>query len=1278
MNRLAQTAVLFAAVVAVCFAAVQLGGRAFFWQLPRFEGAVNALLDSRGIVVEGLEGRWRGLNPGLFATRIRFPAGEIVGVDFELDLIESLARNRVVARRMTIADGFLTVRNRESGWLLDGGGAATGFDVAALFWHSDQVWMRGRLVARGGGDAGILYAESMLTNSDGRHRFHLQVQTQDGCADCALVVDGDIRAGDAGVVRVAAQRFTLNPDIAVLLGLSAPPGGAQLEVAGDWRRDAGGDAQARLALRLAATQTPAAPATLAAGFEAWSTAAGYRGRVTELSLASADHGFQLPGGGFRIGGAWFGAREPPFAEFWLPTFAAEAALAPVVAALGGDHPAGRWLAALEPRARIDDLTLRIDAQGLAFACRGFDAGLAAYKSVPEVRNVSFSAGGHHRALRLRIDGRDFDLAFPNWFAARGPYAHGGGSLTFAFAPDYMGLRGADIWVADGGARIAGGIALARPGDPDEAHLVATGTVDRVDSAVAREYLPTTLDAEVRRWLLDNVHGGRLSDGRLVYHGHLRTRDELPLRRTEISVRVAEATVTYHPQWPRASDVAALVEVTSRETRLHGTARAFDTALTDADVRLPRGGDLVMARFRASAPVQRLIDFAWATPIHEAMPFLHETWSGAGDAEVAADLSVPLGGQELRPGDLRVDFHLLDAGIDMADLGIRFDALREKLDYEYPARLASRRLDGMLFGRPLRVVIASDAEAVRFSLHGTATPTDAYGLLDIADHGLFDGQAEFDATYSVYPAAARPAELVVESDLVGVEVALPAPLAKTANEAQQMTASMRFLDSHVEVSTRYANLRGWLHVGDEGVRAGGLGIGAPMPDADGDRVVIVGGLDALSRATAEALLHATGDGDAVPFDWQLRDLRIGQLTLDNLELADLTVNARGTAGAVEIVVAARELDGTLTLSGDAPWQVALAELRLPAATDDGDPLDVATMAAMVAADVKLDRVFVGGEDFGTWQFGMRPAADGIALQDVVAEVKGLRIESTATAFWSAGDETRFDGTVVAGDLKDVLPLWDFAPTVESVQFESSGSLRWPGSPLNFDLARLTGVASLDLTKGRFLNVEQGGGATRLTSLINFLTIAKRMKLDFSDVFGEGVSFDSVHADLAVVDGQARFVEPARIIGTGARFLISGDAHLGSGALDLDMIATLPLHNSLPWYAAFLALANPASAVGVVVGHQMFKNQLETLTSGRYRVGGTYDDPEVEFVSMFDNDLRAAQRTAAGDVHEEGVPEQNIQTPRVAGRPTPPSGTSTAPIRNDSSPAKEPTNDLQRPR
>ena len=1251
MNAWLRTMFIMATIAAACFALLQVGCRVLFWQLPQLERPINELLRGQGIVVTGLEGRWNGLNPGIFASTVRFPAGEAVGFDFELDLLESLGRNRLVARRMTVADGRIAFDKTPAGWQLRGWSPRGAFDLGALLTHSDQVWLRGRIDAFETTRSVEIHIETMLLNEDGNHRFHIGAQTGADCGDCALTIDGDLAEGGVGDVRVRAQPLVLNRDAIDMLGLAPLFAGAtgagrlELRLAGDWQRtpaepdSAASDEQARLQFELAGHGLPGGSARLDATLTAWREAEHYRGRIDSLALASGDAAFTIADGGFKL------QVTEPFAELWLPPFPLEGVAVPVAAAFGAEHVLGRYLGPLAPHARIENLAARFDARGVAFHGRAAGAAVAGHQGVPEVANASFTVAGHQRAVRLDFDSRDVLLAFPDHVPARRRHRLARGSLTFAFGGNHLGLRGTDLTVVDNETRGDGGFALARARAERETHLVIDGRVNHVDIAASRDYMPLSLAPTLRSWLLGRIHAGQLHDMRMIYQGLAKTRGSMPMRRFEMAARFVDGTVDYHADWPRAERLAGRLTVTADETRISGDAYAFDLNLPGFELRVPHapaqtGAATAELKIVCETDVARLIDFAWATPVHAALPFLSKTWTGTGRVRVAADLRVPLREQPLRPGDLRMDFHFDDAGFDLADIGLHFDAVDKNLHFEFPADLASDTLQGTLFGAPLRIAIASDADAVRFMLAGSATAEHAYRLLDIEDPGIADGRFDFDAAFTVFPGSTRAMELQVESDLAGLAVTLPPPLAKTRDEPRPLTASMQFLDTHVAVAARYGDADGWLHTGDGGIRAGAIGIGAPVPmiDAGRGRLVLGGGLDEIDAATMAELITPAAGIDR-PFAWELRRFRVGKVTLDALELTNAMLDGYSDGGEVSFAVTTTELAGTVAKSGDEPWQVKLTELHVPATGTGGDPLNATVIDRLLAADVDLAGVRVGDEDYGAWKLSLRPQPNGVALTDIVADVRGLRIESTGEVFWSRSGETRFAGEVTAQNLFDVLPLWGFAPSVESDAFHAVGEVRWPGSPLNFDLAHLSGDVELNLDSGRFLDVAQG--ATPILSLINFSTVAKRMNLDFSDVFGTGVSFESVLAQIAIDDGLAKFTKPAEIVGTGSSFLVTGTVDLDSGALDNEMIVTLPLHSSLPWYAAILALSNPAGAAAVVVGRQVFKDQIKRLTSGKYHIGGTFDEPSVAFVDIFDNDVDVEQ-DAGGD--REGATRRPASTKR----------------------------------
>jgi hypothetical protein len=104
---------------------------------------------------------------------------------------------------------------------------------------------------------------------------------------------------------------------------------------------------------------------------------------------------------------------------------------------------------------------------------------------------------------------------------------------------------------------------------------------------------------------------------------------------------------------------------------------------------------------------------------------------------------------------------------------------------------------------------------------------------------------------------------------------------------------------------------------------------------------------------------------------------------------------------------------------------------------------------------------------------------------------------------------------------------------------------------------------------------------------------------------------------------KFLEPMTVEGSGSSFRIAGQVDLVDGTLDNEMIVTLPVTKGLPWYAAYVALANPLAGLGVLVGERMLRKPLEQFSSAKYEIRGTLDDPELKFVSVWDTRMNRPQ-------------------------------------------------------
>ena len=298
-------------------------------------------------------------------------------------------------------------------------------------------------------------------------------------------------------------------------------------------------------------------------------------------------------------------------------------------------------------------------------------------------------------------------------------------------------------------------------------------------------------------------------------------------------------------------------------------------------------------------------------------------------------------------------------------------------------------------------------------------------------------------------------------------------------------------------------------------------------------------------------------------------------------------------------------------------------------------------------MEVAQLQVGDFNYGSWRFDVEPIPGAVRFRNVDALIHGVAVTAPEGVTWYGQDNrSEFVGELKVGDMAEVLPHWDYAPSLETESGSLAGQLGWRGSPANVDVQRLVGQAQLRATNGRFVDVDSGGGALRIFSLTNFNTIAKRMRGDFSDLTGKGLAFEKLKATIGFNEGELEFLKPLKLKGTGSEFEVGGRLNLVSRTLDNQMVVTLPVSKTLPWYAMYLTLAaNPLAGAGVIVGERVLRKPLEAFSSAKYSISGTFDEPVVNLVGVFDTTMQ-----------EPGVAEDPVVEPGDAqpGEPVGPNG------------------------
>ncbi len=398
-----------------------------------------------------------------------------------------------------------------------------------------------------------------------------------------------------------------------------------------------------------------------------------------------------------------------------------------------------------------------------------------------------------------------------------------------------------------------------------------------------------------------------------------------------------------------------------------------------------------------------------------------------------------------------------------------------------------------------------------------------------------------------------------------------------------------------------------------------------------------------------------------------DLVIGHYELGSLSFDDLKVIASPVDAGWKLKVANPQVAGELLVPSSkfAPLEVNLEYLALTKTALGGDeaaiaeesPSEEGVVAPPVGttepelldprtvplANVSIKNLSLDGDNFGNWSLQLRPNDKGVLIDQIRGSIRGVTIAGVeqdrgAQMYWQYtpdGMQTRFVGILTAGDMGAVLREWKKPDTIESQSARFDTDLFWPGSPQDFALVALGGEMRIHMENGRFKrDASAGDGILRLLSILNFDSLARRMRLDFSDLYKSGLAYDEVNGKVRFNQGIMVFEDPLLVRTPSSGLQMAGTINLRDETINTRLIATLPVTGNLTFFAA-LATGLPAAA-GVYLVSKLFKKQVDQATSLSYAITGSWDEPKMRFDRLFES-----EKSLRDSVNKPKIDQEDMQ-------------------------------------
>jgi len=764
-----------------------------------------------------------------------------------------------------------------------------------------------------------------------------------------------------------------------------------------------------------------------------------------------------------------------------------------------------------------------------------------------------------------------------------------------------------------------------------------------DVAEAWRYLPVGIMGDkVVAWLDHALVEGRLVEGGMLLHGAL---DGFPYDdhdgRFEVRFLVDGATLDYLEGWPRIEDLEAWTVFDGRGMTIDANyGRIFNTTLgrtTAHAADLTANTPMLLINGVVGGDVDDGLRYLRESPLRAGFGDYLAVVQGGGRLDLGLALDINLkGGATASRGTI----DLTEVSLDLPAYGITLEHSQGRLEFTNKS-LVGRGLASEWLGMPveLDVQVPEDSEMGRhgpkITVHGRLGKAQIDQLLPVALHTRFAGSTLWQAVIGVRELANGHVDRVaieIDSDLAGLEVALPDPLGKAASTPRRLAveASLPAVGTPVlRVDYGPLSLVSELLGQDGGITvpraALAFGSGpASLPEAEVWQADLR--VQTLDLDDWQALANELGDGTSTgaptpPLELRARieELPLGETLV--LHAVDATID--GDSDVWRIALDSREAVGRIEVSRapgrDRPLVVQLDRFTLdydhdsdpgePTAETDGMPAATSTIdpRELPGLRIGIDALEINGTDLGVFSVLAEPVSEGLHFSRI-----GLASEDwtlTGSGDWrhdGIGATTSLDlnlDTTAFHRLSTVLIGDSGGLSVDETHYQAR--VHWPGAPTDLTLATLGGSLEARLVDGVLNEVQPGVG--RIFSLVNIRTLGRRLSLDFSDLVEKGAHFDSLSGRFIFENGDA-FTNDLLLESSAATINLMG--RTGLVARDYDQVMTVLPHISSTLPIAGTVLGGPVVGAALLVFSEVFSEDVNKLSQVQYRISGSWDAPVVE--------------------------------------------------------------------
>jgi uncharacterized protein (TIGR02099 family) len=806
-----------------------------------------------------------------------------------------------------------------------------------------------------------------------------------------------------------------------------------------------------------------------------------------------------------------------------------------------------------------------------------------------------------------------------------------------------------------GARLQGKAAWQQPSDGSSPILSLVASIDNGSAADAHLFFPRqNLPPATLAWLNRAFVAGRLTHAAVIFSGpvrHFPFRDGSGLFLARCNLE--GMSLDYREGWPRVEAGAAQAEFRNQGMSVRIIAgHAGGLVVGPGDARFVdfKSGELGI-HTSIQGDADDALQFLRATPLDEMAEHAFSGAEARGPLKATLDLFLPF--KELAHRRVSVHVKLDGATLNRKGSSVMATDLNGDADIE-GAQLAHADIRGHVLGGAFQMTARAPRNRpltrTQLDFHGIFSGDALRAALSLPAFISVSGQSDWHGVLKIAPEPGRERSLRVTSNLAGLELNLPEPLAKPAARSVPTTVETQWPpNGAMQVRVAMGTILRTQLILDSDANGTKLSraevaFGSAEPVFSDAQIVNVGGNIEELDLGGWLKLGASARS-AKPSANYLRSAKLAVARVDYLGLSflDVAIDLSQSNGGWHISLGGPNVLGTIsspvpTDPGEA-WNlqferltIAAASQRgpvrgdtLPADATGGNPADAdarpagplaepgapADPRSIPAINFHAAKVIWDDRQIGDVRATLVKLDDGVSLRQLT--VVGQEFAANATGEWRGKDEGRghIEGSISSTDAAETLKQLGFAAVIEAKTGHMDFDMSWIGAPTGASIESATGHVQVALDKGQIVHLKPGAG--RVLGLASVAELPRRLALDFSDITDKGFAFDTIRGDFALQDGNA-YTDNILVKGPAAEIGLIGRVGLKNQDYDQTAVVTGSVGSSPLPLAAFAA--GPVIGGAVLLFTQVFKQPLKGLVRGYYRITGSWDNPIVERIKSAD--------------------------------------------------------------